>query len=338
MVSFCPKCGKKGIAGDFCTQCDQEQHPAIAHFKDRIINFCMRCDRYQYGPQWKSLKREQVKTREELLEKLVLKNITFEEQIQKKDVEIKVHITPAEKDCKVQITIKRPRQDEQYHIPLNIHFTVCPHCGIEKTQYFEGILQIRDVNDEIMHFIDKTFEQAKKRGVYVNKKVPAKQGVDYYVTSQTFLSTLGNKLQQHFGGTLKISSQLFTQNKLTSKQLYRVNVYFKAPPFKKGDIVEYAGKLLKITKLGKLVTCFDLINEKKTAFPYHPDERSIQQQEVVIIPKEKTTIVKIYPHVEVLDTQYQPVKIANQSVGKTKKYQLGEKGEVVRWKHKVFLV
>ncbi|HIH47606.1 TPA: hypothetical protein HA297_04870, partial [Candidatus Woesearchaeota archaeon] len=301
-------------------------------------HFCMRCDRYQYGSDWKSLKREQMKTREELLKKLVLKNITFEEQIQKKDVEIKVHMAPAEKDCSVQITVKRPRQDEQYQIPFKIYFTVCPHCGIEKTQYFEGILQIRDPNDEVMQFVDKVFEQAKKRGVYINKKVPAKQGFDYYVTSQTFLSTMGNKLQERFGGTLKISSQLFTQNKLTSKQLYRVNVYFKAPPFKRGDVINHQGKLLKVTQLGKLVNCFDIINEKKTAFRYNLDERSLHHQELIILPREKTTIAKVYPHVEVLDADYQPVKIANQAVGEKKKYETGEKIEIVRWKHKVFLV
>src|SRR3989338_6205796 len=102
MVNFCPKCGKNEISGDFCSRCDQERHPAIEHIKDKTIHFCMRCDRYQYGSDWKSLKREQMKTREELLKKLVLKNITFEEQIQKKDVEIKVHMAPAEKDCSIK--------------------------------------------------------------------------------------------------------------------------------------------------------------------------------------------------------------------------------------------
>ncbi len=288
------------------------------------------------------MKREQVKTREELLKKLVLKNIKFEERVQKKDITIQVLMEKeGEKESGAYISIKGAKgtqHDEQYHLPFKIHRVVCPHCSIEKTQYFEGILQIRNPQEDVMRFVDKAFEQAKTRGIYVNKKVPAKQGVDYYATSQTFLSTLGNRLQHHFGGTLKISSQLFTQDKQTSKELYRVNVYFKAPPFKKGDIINYQGKLLKVTQLGKLVNCFDLINEKKTAFTYNLDERSLQQEELIILPKEKTTIAKIRPQVEVLDADYQPVKVANQASAKTKKYQMGEKVEIVRWKNKVFLV
>ncbi len=119
------------------------------------------------------------------------------------------------------------------------------------SQYFEGILQLRNPNSLVMEFIHRQME--KKVGVFISKEVKLTNGVDLYFSSQRFLSNLGHKLQKTFGGELKISSSLHTVKRITSKRLYRVNVYFRLPTVKKGDIVRIRGEDFEILGMGRKV-------------------------------------------------------------------------------------
>jgi len=60
-----------------------------------------------------------------------------------------------------------------------------------------------------------------------NKKEYVRNGIDFYLTSQRYAQSLGKKLKKTFKGELKISSKLFTVNRQTSKNVYRVNVLFR---------------------------------------------------------------------------------------------------------------
>ena len=133
-------------------------------------------------------------------------------------------------------------------------------------QYFEGILQLRNPNSLVMEFINRQMEN--KKGVFISKEVKLTNGVDLYFSSQRFLSNLGHKLQKTFGGELKINSSLHTRNHLTSKDLYRVNVYFRLPTVKKGDIVKIRGEEFEIIGIGKKVIGKSLETNKKVRLEY----------------------------------------------------------------------
>ena len=133
-------------------------------------------------------------------------------------------------------------------------------------QYFEGILQLRNPNSLVMEFINRQMEN--KKGVFISKEVKLTNGVDLYFSSQRFLSNLGHKLQKTFGGELKINSSLHTRNHLTSKDLYRVNVYFRLPTVKKGDIVKIRGEEFEIIGMGKKVIGKSLETNKKVRLEY----------------------------------------------------------------------
>jgi len=92
-------------------------------------------------------------------------------------------------------------------------------------QYFEGFLQIRNPNEECINFIKNQFKNNKK--AWIAKEVKQKNGFDLYISSNSFLLSLGKKLKKSFKGTLKTSRKLFTQNRLTSKQVYRGTVCFR---------------------------------------------------------------------------------------------------------------
>jgi len=127
--------------------------------------------------------------------------------------------------------------------------------------YFEGIMQLRDIDDKVIEFTINEIE--KNKNAFIAKIEVVTNGVDIYISSQRFLRTLGNKLQNQFGGQMTISTKLFTRNRMTSKEVHRVNVLFKSPKFKKGDIIEYKGEKIKIMNIHRKVFAKDIKTGKK---------------------------------------------------------------------------
>jgi nonsense-mediated mRNA decay protein 3 len=118
------------------------------------------------------------------------------------------------------------------------------------SNYFQGILQLREGNKEIINFIDNEFKKENRPDVYISKKVKVKNGIDFYVTSNKFLRKLGRKLKDVFGGDLKESEKLFTRNNQTSKNVYRLNVMFRPCSYKKDDVIEYRGEKFVVMAVG----------------------------------------------------------------------------------------
>jgi len=91
--------------------------------------------------------------------------------------------------------------------------------------YYEGKLQLRNPNEEVLNFIRNQFRNNEK--VWIAKEERLKTGIDLYISSNRFLLSLGKKLKKSFKGELKTSRKLFSKSRITSKQLYRVTVLFK---------------------------------------------------------------------------------------------------------------
>ena len=132
---------------------------------------------------------------------------------------------------------------------------------IRNKDYFEGILQLRNIGNEVVEFAVKEIEKNENANIAKVSKVT--NGVDIYLSPQKLLRSLGNKLQHHFGGQLAVSRKLHTRSRVTSKDLYRVNVLFRSPNFKKGDIIEYKGDKIKIVAVHKKVFAKDIKTGKK---------------------------------------------------------------------------
>ncbi|MAG72186.1 MAG: hypothetical protein CL471_18130 [Acidobacteria bacterium] len=131
----------------------------------------------------------------------------------------------------------------------------------EHNGYFEGILQLRNSNEEVLEATLKAIE--KKGNVSVAKIKNVTNGIDIYISSQRFLRNLGAKLQKQFGGQFTISKKLYTKHRLTSKEVYRVNALLRLPNFKKGDIIKYKGDEIKILAMKKKVLAKVLKTGKK---------------------------------------------------------------------------
>jgi nonsense-mediated mRNA decay protein 3 len=127
--------------------------------------------------------------------------------------------------------------------------------------YFEGILQLRNVDDNVVNFVVSEIEKTEDTQIAKIKKVT--NGFDIYISRQRFLRSLGNKLQQRFGGQVNVSAKLHTRHKQTGRELHRVNVLFRMPKFKKGDIIDYKGDKIKIISMHKKVFAKDVKTGKK---------------------------------------------------------------------------
>jgi len=93
------------------------------------------------------------------------------------------------------------------------------------SEYYEGILQLRNPNEEVINFIRNQFKNNEK--VWIAKQEKLKTGIDLYVSSNKFLLRLGKKLKKSFKGELKVSRKLHSKDRMTSKTIYRVTVCFK---------------------------------------------------------------------------------------------------------------
>ena len=131
----------------------------------------------------------------------------------------------------------------------------------DNKDYFEGILQLRNVDNEVIDFVVKEIERTEDTQIAKVKKIT--NGYDIYVSRQRFLRSLGNKLQGKFGGQLIISKKLHTRSRMTGRELFRVNALFRMPNFKKGDIIKYKGDEIKVVALHKKVLAKDVKTGKK---------------------------------------------------------------------------
>ena len=141
--------------------------------------------------------------------------------------------------------------------------------------YFEGVFQLRNPTDEVIEFI--LGEMRRKKTVLITKQKKVGDGMDIYMTDQHFMQSLGKKLSQRFCGELKISQKIFTRDRQTSKDVYRVNVFFRYIPLKVGDLTELRGEQVRIMKLGKKVTVKN-IKSGKNSFVDFNDFRDQQSE------------------------------------------------------------
>ncbi len=194
----------------------------------------------------------------------------------------------------------------------------------QRSDYFEGVLQVRRANEEVLVFIDEVLK--KRKGVFISKIKKAGSGFDLYISDRKYISTIGKRLKEKYGGKLKQSPQLFTKNRQTSKNVYRINVLFELYDFKRGDILEINNNYIKVSNIGKTVSGLNLVTGKRMIF-------LMRTSDYKIMNKYKTTVCSVKPYLEVLHPEtYQNIRVDNSADVK-----MGEKVNIVMGK-KVLIV
>lgn len=93
-------------------------------------------------------------------------------------------------------------------------------------QYFEAIIQVRPVNEEVLGYIKRLIE--KRGNVFISKQINEKFGVDLYISDRKYAMSIGKKLKDRFKeGRLITSKILQGYDRQNSKSRHRVVVCFK---------------------------------------------------------------------------------------------------------------
>ena len=255
MVRFCPKCGKRGIKGDFCKECSEKEFNL--DFKDIAMKKCIFCDRFMVEHKWLLFK-----TVNEGIARFAMSRI-------KNPDKIDIQITPkydflkdkpgAQQDIKLEIKAHR----EEFEIPAIIDFTICTYCSKMGTQYFEGDLQLRNTTPELINFVRDDIAKHASEGVHMTKETEKEGYADFRLTSARYMRALAKKIKQRFNGELTESARLFGRDRSTGKDIFRISVLFKMRQQKVGDIVEYRGRRVKIKTIGNNVSGIDVETGKK---------------------------------------------------------------------------
>ncbi len=144
----------------------------------------------------------------------------------------------------------------------------------KRLEYFEAILQLRDVSEEIVKLAYAEIARAK---IHIAKTENFKTGLDVYLADAPFTKNLAKSLQQKFGGKYQVTASLFSQH--DGKEIYRITVLFRGLSFSRNDIVEYKGEDYKIQALGKEIVLNHLITGKKKHLKYAEMEKVKKKEE-----------------------------------------------------------
>ena len=150
---------------------------------------------------------------------------------------------------------------------------MAPNKEPQHSMYYEAILQLRDVSQEVIDYVEDEIERVKLK---VAKTVPLKNGTDYYLSNNSLTRALGKRLKEKFGGNNKETASLWGVKK--DREVYRVTVLFRGVPFKKKDIVIYEGDEYKIVSLKKDIFMQDVKTGKKVHLKYdHMDRIKLKE-------------------------------------------------------------
>lgn len=147
-------------------------------------------------------------------------------------------------------------------------YEYCPVCYKNHGQAFNGILQLRNPSEEILELLESEIARFHDKKSYCLGKKIVPNGYDYKTSSSQFARHLGKVLQQKSGGEYKETMRLVTRSRQTSKDLYRTTILFRVPDFKKGDIVDYKGKDVKVLNIGTSVYVQDIKTNRKQQAKY----------------------------------------------------------------------
>ena len=134
--------------------------------------------------------------------------------------------------------------------------------------YYEAILQLRDVKQEVHDYVMDEISQAK---IPVTETKDLKNGVDIYLADSNFTNGLGKRLQKRFGGKVINTSSLFGRK--DGKNIYRVTVLFRGVPVKKGDKVSYCDEPYIVKAMAKDI----LIQHEKSGKKVHINYQDVRQ-------------------------------------------------------------
>lgn len=164
-----------------------------------------------------------------------------------------------------------------------------------------------------------------------------KEGYDYYIGSFKTGKKVAEALTEEFGGIIKESPRLISEDKSTGKGLYRIWISVRIPEFEVNDFVKYEDKVIRVNSIGKSsVVGSDISTGKKHNIPMK------NMEDIELVRKssdiETTTIISKSPSIiQILDpSDYSAVDLEMKE--EFSDYNIGDEIKLIKIDNYIYLL
>lgn len=309
---FCPECGStdKEMVGDVCIDCFLKEFQMIDIPKRIEVQICSHCNSKLEEGKWS----DEFIPEDEIIYRALERNIEIADEVENKIINLEIdQIKGTIADCYVEVVgeVRGTQIDETHDCEVKILKTVCPTCSKIQSGYYETVVQFRADSREIKaeeyakadEIVERTLLKQSKSDklAYCPQIAKLKEGYDYYIGSFKSGHKVAEALSEEFGGIIKESPRLISEDKSTGKGLYRVWISLRIPEFEIDDFISFEGKILQVTGIGKSsVVGVDISTGKKHNIPMKNMEniRLVKKSEDI----ETTTVISKSPQfLQILD-------------------------------------
>ena len=307
---FCPECGStdKEMVGDICIDCFLKEFQMI-ELPERIeVQICSHCNSKLEEGKWS----DEFIPEEEIIYRALERNIKIADEVENEDINLEIdQIKGTIASCYVEVVgeVHGTQIDEVHETEVKLLKTVCPTCSKVQSGYYETVIQFRADSREIKpqeykkadEVVERTLiKQSKKdKLAYCPQIAKLKEGYDYYIGSFKTGKKVAEALTEEFGGIIKESPRLISEDKSTGKGLYRIWISVRIPEFEIDDFIKYENKIIQVSAITKSsVMGKELSNDKKHNIPMKNMEdielvKKASEIETITIISKSPSIIQI---------------------------------------------
>lgn len=276
---FCPECGStdKEMVGDICIDCFLKEFQMIEIPKNIEVEICSHCNSKLEEGKWS----DEFIPEDEIIYRALERNIKIADEVSNEIINLEIdQIKGTIAECFVEVTgeVHGVEIEETHDCQVKIKKTVCPTCSKIQAGYYETVIQFRADKREIKaeeyakadEVVERTLiKQAKvDKLAYCPQIAKLKEGYDYYIGSFKTGKKVAEALKEEFGGIIKESPRLISEDKSTGKGLYRIWISVRIPEFEISDFIRYEGKTMQVKSISKnSLVAVEITTHKKHNIP-----------------------------------------------------------------------
>ena len=345
---FCPECGStdKEMVGDICIDCFLKEFQMIELPKRIEVQICSHCNSKLEEGKWS----EEFIPEEEIIYRALERNIKIADEVSNEIINLEIdNIKGTIADCYVEVVgeVHGVEIEETHDTQVKIQKTVCPSCSKIQSGYYETVVQFRADNREIKseeyakadEVVERTLIKQSKSDklAYCPQIAKLKEGYDYYIGSFKSGKKVAEALKEEFGGIIKESPRLISEDKSTGKGLYRIWISVRIPEFEISDFIRYDNKIMQVTSISKnSLVGVEISTNKKHNIPMK------NMEDIELVKKsdeiETATVISKSPQfIQILD----PVDYSAVDLDMKEEYagiNVGEEVKLIRIDNNVYLL
>ena len=311
------------------------------------VQICSHCNSKLEEGKWS----EEYIPEEEIIYRALERNIQIADEVSNEIINLEIDSMKGTiASCYVEVIgeVHGEQLEETHDSEVKILKTVCPTCSKLQAGYYESVIQFRADNREIKkeeyakadEVVEKTLiKQSKKdKLAYCPQIAKLKEGYDYYIGSLKSGRKVAEALKDEFGGVVKESPRLISEDKSTGKGLYRIWISVRIPEFEKGDFIRYENKISQVLDIDKnRIICIDIAKDNKQ---YTIPLKNMENVELVKKEEEieTTTIISKSPKmIQILDpSDYSAVDLEMKEGFED--YNIGEEIKLIKIDDYIYLI